>query len=126
MDAFGATLEYAGYVSGQQKAELLGRARALLYPIQYPEAFGLVLVEAMLCGTPVVAMGIGAAPEIVEQGVTGFCAADRAEFVRGVPKAFALPRAAIRAAAEQRFSASRMTQGYLEVYQRLTGKHEFA
>ena len=122
----GKNVEYAGYVSGPQKAELLGRARALLYPIQYPEAFGLVLVEAMLCGAPVVAMGIGAAPEIVEQGVTGFCATDHTEFVRAIPKAFALPRAEIRAAAERRFSAKRMTQGYLEAYQKLTGNREFA
>jgi glycosyltransferase involved in cell wall biosynthesis len=104
--------------------ELLGRACALLYPIQYPEAFGLVLIEAMLCGTPVVAMGLGAAPEIVEQGVTGFCATDRADFLRAISKAFALPRAAVRAAAEQRFSAQRMTQSYLKVYQRVLGLNQ--
>ena len=118
----GKNVEFAGYISGRRKIELLGRARALLYPIQYPEAFGLVLIEAMLCGTPVVAMGIGAAPEIIEQGVTGFCVAERSDFLRAIPKAFALPRAAIRAAAEQRFSAQRMTQSYLEVYRRLLGQ----
>lgn len=115
----GKNIEYSGYVSGRQKIDLLGRARALLYPIQYPEAFGLVLIEAMLCGTPVVAMGIGAAPEIVEQGVTGFCVANRDEFLRAIPKAFALPRAAVRQAAERRFSAERMARNYLDVYQRL-------
>jgi glycosyltransferase involved in cell wall biosynthesis len=118
----GKNVEYAGYVSGPQKTELLGRARALLYPIQYPEAFGLVLIEAMLCGTPVVAMGIGAAPEIVEQGTTGFCVTDRTGFLSAIPKAFALPRPAIRAAAERRFSAERMARAYVEVYQRLTEK----
>lgn len=115
----GKNVEYAGYVSGRQKVELLGRARALLYPIQHPEAFGLVLIEAMLCGTPVVAMGIGAAPEIVEPGVTGFCVTDRDEFLRAVPRSFDLPRAAIRQAAERRFSAERMTRDYLEVYRKL-------
>jgi glycosyltransferase involved in cell wall biosynthesis len=119
----GKNVEYIGYVSGARKAELLGRARALLYPIQFPEAFGLVLIESMLCGTPVVAMGIGAAPEIVEQGVTGFCVADSDEFLRATPKAFALPRRAIRAAAERRFSAERMARDYANVYQRLTGKN---
>jgi glycosyltransferase involved in cell wall biosynthesis len=94
----------------------------LLYPIQFPEAFGLVLIEAMLCGTPVVAMGIGAAPDIVEQGVTGFCVADSDEFLGAIPKAFALPRPAIREAAERRFSAERMARAYAEVYQRLTEK----
>ena len=122
----GKNIEYVGYVSGSRKVELLGRARSLLYPIQYPEAFGLVLIEAMLCGTPVVAMGIGAVPEIVDHGVTGFCVADGSEFNRAIPKAFALPRAAIRAAAERRFSAERMAQGYLKVYQRLTGQRELA
>jgi glycosyltransferase involved in cell wall biosynthesis len=119
----GNNVEYLGYVSGAHKVKLLGGARALLYPIQFPEAFGLVLIEAMLCGTPVVAMGIGAAPDIVDQGVTGFCVADSDEFLGAIPKAFALPRAAIRAAAERRFSAQRMAQGYLELYQRLTGKN---
>jgi len=122
----GKNVEYAGYVSGPRKVELLGRARALLYPIQYPEAFGLVLIEAMLCGTPVVAMGIGAAPEIVEQGVTGFCTTDRTGFIRAIPQAFALPRATIRSATERRFSAERMARDYLGVYQRLAGQRELA
>ena len=119
----GKNVEYVGYVSGARKIQLLGRARALLYPIQFPEAFGLVLIESMLCGTPVVAMGIGATPEIVEEGVTGFCAADTDEFLRAIPKAFALPRRAIRAAAECRFSAERMACDYANVYQQLTGKN---
>jgi glycosyltransferase involved in cell wall biosynthesis len=115
----GKKVQYAGYVSGRRKIELLGRARALLYPIQYPESFGLVLVEAMLCGTPVVAMGIGAVPEIVEQGVTGFCVAKHDEFVGAIPKSFDLPRPAIRQAAERRFSAERMVRDYLDAYQKL-------
>src|SRR5260221_4994126 len=68
----GKTVEYVGFVQGAERARLLGGARALLYPIQYPEAFGLVLVEAMLCGTPVAGMRLGAVPEIVDEGVTGW------------------------------------------------------
>jgi glycosyltransferase involved in cell wall biosynthesis len=117
-----ASVEYAGYVSGARKAELLGKARALLYPIQHPEAFGLVLVEAMLCGTPVVAMSIGAVPEIVEHGITGFCAATLDEFRRFVPKAFDLPRPAIRQIAQARFSAQRMASDYVALYENLIGQ----
>ena len=119
----GKNVEYVGYVSGAQKVKLLGGARALLYPIQFPEAFGLVLIEAMLCGTPAVAMGIGAAPEIVDQGVTGFCVANADDFLQTIPKAFALSRPAIRAVAERRFSVERMARSYVEIYQRLTGRN---
>jgi len=115
-------VEYAGYVTGQRKAELLGRARALLYPIQYPEAFGLVLVEAMLCGTPVVAMNIGAVSEIVEHGVTGFCAATLDDFRRFIPKSFELPRLPIRQHAQARFSVERMASDYLQLYQKVAGR----
>ena len=73
-------LEYAGYVRGAERNQLLGGARVLLYPIQFPEAFGLVLVEAMLCGTPVAAMRLGAAPEIVDDGITGYTAGSAADF----------------------------------------------
>jgi glycosyltransferase involved in cell wall biosynthesis len=115
-------VEYAGYVSGQRKAELLGRARALLYPIQHPEGFGLVLIEAMLCGTPVVAMNIGAVPEIVEHGVTGFCAPTLDDFSRFVPKSFELPRLPIRRHAQARFSVERMASDYLQLYQKVAGR----
>jgi glycosyltransferase involved in cell wall biosynthesis len=110
------SVEYAGYVTGARKAELLGKARALLYPIQYAESFGLVLVEAMLCGTPVVAMNLGAVPEIVEHGVTGFAAESLDDFARLVPKAFDLSRPEIRRRAAARFSVERMAREYSEVY----------
>lgn len=115
----GRTVEYVGYVSGPERDRLLGGARALLYPVQYPEPFGLVLVEAMLCGTPVVAMRLGAVSEIIEEGVTGCLADSRESFTEEVPKSFALDRHRIRARALARFSAERMAREYVEVYQRL-------
>lgn len=113
----GHMVEYVGFVEGRQREEFLGGARALLYPIQYPEAFGLVLAEAMLCGTPVVGMRLGAVPELVEEGVTGSTAADMAEFPNAVRRCLSLDRRRVRAVAEGRFSAERMAQQYVQVYQ---------
>src|SRR5258708_4903870 len=113
----GKTVEYVGYLRGAERDRLLGGARALLYPIQYPEAFGLVLVEAMLCGTPVAAMGLGAVPEIVEEGVTGCCATSSGEFPRAILAALSLDRRQIRERAERRFSAEEMARAYARVYE---------
>jgi glycosyltransferase involved in cell wall biosynthesis len=114
----GKSVEYAGYARGPARDKLLGGARALLYPIQYPEAFGLVLVEAMLCGTPVAAMGLGAAPEIIDQGISGCVAKSPEEFPRAVVEAMSLDRARVRRQAEQRFSAERMARDYVRVYEK--------
>ena len=114
----GKSVEFAGFVRGAERSRLLGGARALLYPIQYPEAFGLVLVEAMLCGTPAAAMRLGAVPEIIDDGVTGFAATSSAELQRVIPQCFALDRRRIRSEAEQRFSAERMAREYINVYER--------
>jgi len=118
----GKSVEYAGYARGPARDKLLGRARALLYPIQYPEAFGLVLVEAMLCGTPVAAMGLGAAPEIIDQGISGSVAKSPEEFPRAVVEAMALDRARVRQQAERRFSAERMARDYVRVYERIISR----
>lgn len=115
----GRAVEFAGYVRGAERDQLLGGARALLYPIQHPEAFGLVLVEAMLCGTPVAAVRLGAVPEIVEEGVTGFTAVAVADLQQAVSKCLGLNRRGVREGAEQRFSAPRMAVGYAQVYERL-------
>jgi glycosyltransferase involved in cell wall biosynthesis len=115
----GRSVEYVGFVSGPRRDRLLGGARALLYPVQAPEPFGLVQVEAMMCGTPVVAMALGAVPEIIDEGVTGYTAASACEFVAQVPRAFALDRRRVRARAEERFAARRMAEQYVALYDRM-------
>jgi glycosyltransferase involved in cell wall biosynthesis len=112
----GRDVEYVGPVNLTQRNELLGGARALIYPIQYPEAFGLVLLEAMLCGTPVAAIRLGAVPEIVDEGVTGCCADSSAGFHDAVVRAMALDRHRVRQQAELRFSAERMALDYARIY----------
>lgn len=118
----GRNVEYAGFVTGKDRDRLLGGARALIYPIQHPETFGLVLVEAMLCGTPVAAMRLGAVPEIVEEGMSGFTSATREEFASVVPKCFALDRRRIRRLAEERFSAERMARDYAALYETVVAR----
>lgn len=118
----GRSVEYIGFVKGAERDKLLGGARALLYPVQYPESFGLVLVESMLCGTPVAAMKLGAVSEIVEEGVTGAMAESNDEMPEALARAVTLDRAKVRAAAELRFSASRMARLYASVYERVAHK----
>jgi glycosyltransferase involved in cell wall biosynthesis len=122
----GKSVEYVGFVKGADRDKLLGGARALLYPIEYPEAFGLVLVEAMLCGTPVAAMRLGAVPEIVEEGVSGFCVESPAQLPDALAKCFSLDRRQIRQTAEQRFSASRMAEDYLRVFEEVIARKNLA
>jgi glycosyltransferase involved in cell wall biosynthesis len=115
----GKGVEYAGFVSGAARDNLLGHARALLYPIQHPEAFGLVLVEAMLCGTPVAAVRLGAVPEIVEEGVTGCMAAGMGDFSKVVLRSLELDRRQVRWHAERRFSAGQMARAYARLYEQI-------
>ena len=115
----GKRAEYVGYVTGPQRSKLLGGAKALLYPIQYPEAFGLVLVEAMLCGTPIAATNFGAVREIIEPTVTGSIAESMEKFPESVTKAMTLNRRAVRAAAESRFTSTQMASAYLRAYQQV-------
>lgn len=112
-------VHYIGEVGERQKAELLGRARALLFPIDWPEPFGLVLVEAMACGTPVIAFRCGSVPEVIEDGVTGFIVDDLDGAISAARRADTLDRRRIRREFERRFSASRMAQDYVSVYERL-------
>jgi glycosyltransferase involved in cell wall biosynthesis len=115
----GRTVEYVGYLGGAERDRFLGGARALLYPLQAPEPFGMVQVEAMMCGTPVVGMRIGAVPEVIDEGVTGYTAESMEEFAGQVVRSFALDRRRIRVRAEERFSSRRMAQEYVTLYERL-------
>jgi glycosyltransferase involved in cell wall biosynthesis len=101
-----------------EKIALLRGAAALLNPITWPEPFGLVMAEALACGTPIVSFSCGAAPEIVDDGVTGYLCADEDEAVRGVRKLALLDRTACRSVAEQRFSYTRMAGDYVRIYER--------
>jgi glycosyltransferase involved in cell wall biosynthesis len=115
----GQRVEYIGWVGGTDRDQFLGNARALLYPIQEPEPFGLVLAEAMMCGTPVAAMRLGAVPEVVDEGVTGYSALSAADYPEVVRKALALDRRGVRDRAAERFSAERMARQYVEVYRQV-------
>ena len=112
----GRAVEYVGFVSGRDRDLLLGGARALLYPVQAPEPFGLVMIEAMMCGTPVAATAVGAAAEVVDDGVTGVSAPDAAGLIERIPEVLRLDRAQIRGRAERRFCARRMAAQYAQVY----------
>ena len=113
-------VEYVGEIGEQEKAEFLGKALALVFPIDWPEPFGLVMIEAMACGTPVIAFPCGSVPEVIDHGQSGFLASSLADAVAAVEKVAALDRAAVRAAFERRFSAQRMASEYLEVYKHLS------
>jgi glycosyltransferase involved in cell wall biosynthesis len=119
----GARVIYAGEVAGAEKAALLGGARALLYPVQSGEPYGLVMAEAMTCGTPVAALDRGAVREIVEDGVTGRVFESLDALVEGLPAVMALDRAVIRERALERFNADRMVDAYVGVYACLAGSH---
>jgi glycosyltransferase involved in cell wall biosynthesis len=117
--AAGSQVEFIGEVGGPDKDEFLGNAFAMLFPIDWPEPFGLVMIEAMACGTPVVAFSHGSVPEVMEDGVTGFVVQDVDEAVPAVERVSGLCRRKCRRVFEQRFTAARMTQDYLAVYERL-------
>lgn len=112
----GRDVEYVGEVGGAHKYELLAGARALVNPIQWPEPFGLVMVEALAAGTPVVTFPYGAAPEIVDDGVTGFLCRDFNDFVMRLGEVDTLDRSKCRAVVEERFSTQRMVSDHLSFY----------
>jgi glycosyltransferase involved in cell wall biosynthesis len=112
-------VEFVGEVGGPDKDAFLGNARALLFPIDWPEPFGLVMIEAMACGTPVIAWKNGSVPEVIEEGVTGYVVDSIAEAVEAVERLEWLDRATCRKVFEERFDAARMTRDYVEVYRRL-------
>ena len=112
-------IEWVGEISDKDKDEFLGNAYALLFPIDWPEPFGLVMIEAMACGTPVVAYEGGSVSEVMENGVTGFVVNDIEQAVEAVGRVRDLSRAGCREVFEKRFTASRMASDYVDVYKRL-------
>ena len=115
----GERVTYLGSVGPETRAQVLGAAAALLHPIAFAEPFGLSVVEAMACGTPVIAFPLGSMPEIVDESVTGYLVPDVAAAVLAVERAVALDRKVIRQTAERRFGAARMVDDYLNLYQQL-------
>ena len=112
-------IEYVGEVAHAEKTALLGGARALLYPVQSGEPFGLVMAEAMACGTPVAALDRGAVREVVDEGTTGRVFDSLDALVEGLPRVLALDRVLVRARALERFNPDRMIDAYLGVYAQL-------
>ncbi len=115
----GTLVEHIGEIGDAEKADFLSGAKALLLPIDWPEPFGLVMIEAMACGTPVIAFSAGSVPEIIEDGVTGFVVSNMTEACEAVSRLPELSRAVNRARFEQRFTAERMAEDYVGLYRRL-------
>ena len=112
-------IEYIGEIDEPEKSGFLGNALALLFPIDWPEPFGLVMIEAMACGTPVLAWDCGSVPEVIEPGLTGEIVSSEDEAVAAVARVISLDRRTIRRAFELRFSAVVMARRYVEHYKRL-------
>ncbi|KQY90136.1 MULTISPECIES: glycosyltransferase family 4 protein [unclassified Brevundimonas] len=119
-------VEFVGEIGDHQKSAFLGGAEALLFPIDWPEPFGLVMIEAMACGTPVVAFRCGSTPEIIEDGETGFLVDTLEQAVAAAGRAHLLDREAIRARFDLRFSATAMARRYLDVYGDLLARRPYA
>lgn len=120
--ALGETIVHVGELDDAGKQDLLGNATALLFPIDWPEPFGLVMIEAMACGTPVIAWDNGSVPEIIEPGVTGFIVSSAAEAGAAVARAATLDRSVIRRRFEDRFTAERMADEYGALYRNLIAR----
>ncbi|HUC71516.1 MAG TPA: glycosyltransferase family 4 protein [Stellaceae bacterium] len=115
-------VEFVGEIGDDQKTEFLGNAAALLFPIAWREPFGLAMIEAMACGTPVIAFRNGSVPEVVDDGITGFIVEDEAQAAVAIGRLDRLDRARVRRVFEERFTARRMAKEYLEVYRRLIAR----
>jgi glycosyltransferase involved in cell wall biosynthesis len=112
-------VEFVGEVGDAEKDEFLGNARAMLFPIDWPEPFGLVMIEAMACGTPIIAWRNGSVPELIANGVNGFIVESIEEAAEAVERIPEIDRATCRQVFEERFDVSRMARDYLEVYNRI-------
>ncbi len=121
LEAAGSLVEFLGEISGEERDALLAESYAALMPGSWPEPFGLAAIEALACGTPVLAKRVGGLTEIIREGVDGFFGDDATEIAFHVPEVESLDRAAIRASVIERFSAARMTDGYEAVYREMVG-----
>jgi len=119
----GGGVEYVGEVGGSAKLDLLSHASCLVNPMAWPEPFGMVMIEALACGTPVVATPCGAASEIVREGITGFLRSDEASLVQVLPWVSELDRNACRRSVESHFSAERMVAEHIATYERAITAH---
>ena len=119
-------VEFIGEINDQQKTQFLGEAQALLFPVDWPEPFGLAMIEAMACGTPVLAFRCGSVVEIVEDGLTGAIVDSTDEAIAALPRVIALDRNKVRQRFEQRFSATRMAKDYIDVYRSLLASSQSA
>jgi glycosyltransferase involved in cell wall biosynthesis len=120
----GPGIEYVGEITDAEKSEFLSGAIALLAPIDWPEPFGLVMIEAMACGTPVIAFNRGSVPEVVDDGLTGFIVEDEKSAIGAFDRLWQLSHQNIRRQFEKRFTARRMAQEYLAVYRSLADRDE--
>jgi glycosyltransferase involved in cell wall biosynthesis len=120
----GPDVEYIGEISDAEKGAFLGNAAGLIFPIAWREPFGLAMIEAMACGTPVIAFRRGSVPEVVDDGVSGFIVDDEAQAVAAVQRLHRLDRARVRRVFEERFTARRMTEDYLNIYRRLIAREQ--
>jgi glycosyltransferase involved in cell wall biosynthesis len=114
-------IEFIGEIGVSDKCEFLGNASALIFPIDWPEPFGLVMIEALACGTPVIAYPYGSVPEVLEDGITGFLVNDAPSATQAVKQISSIDRAKCRQEFEERFSARRMTRDYVAIYEKLIG-----
>ena len=120
----GADVQFIGEINEQNKSAFLGDAIGLLFPIDWPEPFGLVMIEAMACGTPVLAFRCGSVPEIVDEGVSGLIVETIEEATAAVPRLLAMDRRAVRKQFELRFSSARMASDYVHLYRRMLRRTE--
>jgi glycosyltransferase involved in cell wall biosynthesis len=120
----GPDVEYIGEISDAEKGAFLGNAAGLIFPIAWREPFGLAMIEAMACGTPVIAFRRGSVPEVVDDGVSGFIVDDEAQAVAAAQRLHRLDRARVRRVFEERFTARRMTEDYLNIYRRLIAREQ--
>lgn len=114
-----ADVQFIGEINEQEKTSFLGEALALLCPIDWPEPFGLVMIEAMACGTPVLAFRNGSVPEVIDEGITGRIVSDMDEAIQALPDVIDLDRRAVRRRFEERFSSWRMAKDYTGLYRKL-------